>query len=55
MTGATLLLYSSGTDIYIRSDLHQNFQSKDNDVCLPLILMFGKLQANIECQYQLAF
>ena len=40
MTGATLLLYTSGTEIYI--SLASNISEQDNDVCLPM------------CQYQLA-
>ena len=40
MTGATLLLYTSGTEIYI--SLASNVSEQDNDVCLPM------------CQYRLA-
>ena len=40
VTGATLLLYTSETEIYI--SLASKVSEQDNDVCLPM------------CQYQLA-
>ena len=36
MTGATLLLYTSGTEIYI--SLASKVSEQDNDVCLPICL-----------------